>query len=207
MIFHLVQILVVGGKFCEIFVFAEGIQIRKDRISFYLTRVRYLQMVRIRVHGHDLLTDFLFWIGKIDTVSQRFTHLRLAIDTRQAQAGLIIRQQHIGLDQGITIDRIKLTDNLPSLFQHRQLILAHRNRCRLKCGDIRRLTDRICEESDGNAGFKVAHLDFRFHCRISLQTRDRDQIHIIEREFTQFRNLRLDEQRRLRRIQTASQVV
>ena len=87
---------------------------------------------------------------------------------KDASEDPIIRQQHVGLDQGITIDRIELADNLPSLFQHGQLILTYGNGCCFKRGDIRRLTDRICEESNRNAGFKVAHLDFGFHRRISL---------------------------------------
>ena len=36
-------------------------------------------------------------------------------------------------------------------------------------GNISSLTDRISEEPYRDAGFKITHLDFGFHCRVTLQ--------------------------------------
>ena len=98
-------------------------------------------------------------------------------------------------------------DNFLGLFNHGSLILAYRDGGGIKSRDVRRLADRIGKKAYRYACFKVAHLDFRFHRGVSLQPGDRNQVHIVERKLTQFRNLGLDKQRGLFRIQPACQIV
>ena len=164
-------------------------------------------MSRIGKHTEHFLLDLIRFFRQINTVAERLAHLRLSVNSRKTQTRLILRKQDLRLNQCIAIYRIKLSYDLFCLLQHRKLIFPYRNRRRLKRGDIRRLTDRICKESDRDARFKITHLDLWFHRRIPLQTWYRHQIHIVERQFAKFRNLRLDKQRRFLRIQTARKIV
>ena len=93
------------------------------------------------------------------------------------------------------------------LLDHRHLILAHRNRGSFERRDIRRLADRITEKSHRNARLEIPHLDLRLYRWISLKTGHRHQVHIIKGQFTELRNLRLDQQCGFCRIQTARQVI
>ena len=98
-------------------------------------------------------------------------------------------------------------DDLLTLFQHGDLILAHGNCRRAERGDIRRLADGIAEETYRDAGLEITHLDLRLNGGIPLNTGYRDKIHIIKGQFCQFRHHGLDEQRGFLRIKTAGQVV
>ena len=49
--------------------------------------------------------------------------------------------------------------NLLTLLKHWELILTYRHCCCTKCGNICRLTDRIAEETNRNAGLEISHLN------------------------------------------------
>ena len=116
--------------FFKMFRFAESIQIGKYTVSFQMSRIRYLNMCRIRVHTHNLFFDITF------------------------------RKQPIRLHQHLIINGIEFTDNLPCLLNHWKLIFSRwYNRC-LKSSNICCLTDRICKKSDRNTGLKIAHFNF-----------------------------------------------
>ena len=144
---------------------------------------------------------------QINAVAQRLGHLSLAIGARQTQARLILRQQNLRRNQCLTVYAVKLVHDFAGLLYHRHLILAGRNRGRTERRDIGRLTDWICKESNRNARFKIAHLNFRLYRWIALQTRYGNQIHIVHGQLGQLRHLRLNKQCRLCRIQTAGQII
>ena len=54
---------------------------------------------------------------------------------------------------------------------------------------------------------EAAQLDFGLHRRIALQTGYGHQVHVVESQLAEFRHLRLDEERRLRGIQSAREIV
>mgnify|MGYP002508758737 CR=1 FL=1 len=64
--------------------------------------------------------------GKIDTVAKRLAHLCLAVRSGQPFGCLVLRQKGCGLHKNRLIHCIKLMDDLPCLFNHRQLIVPHR---------------------------------------------------------------------------------
>ena len=88
-----------------------------------------------------------------------------------------------------------------TLFQHRQLVFANRNRGCTECSDVRSLADGIAEKS------KITHLDLCFNGRVSLYSGNRYQIHIVKGQLCQLRNHRLNENRCLFRIKAACQII
>ena len=98
-------------------------------------------------------------------------------------------------------------DDLAALLEHGLLILADRNRRGVECGDVRRLTDRIAEEADGNAGLEITHLDLRLNGGVALHARHSDEVHIVERQLGQLRHHGLDENVGLFRVDARREVV
>ena len=108
-------------------------------------------------------------------------------------------------------------DDLARLFEHRLLILAGGDGRGAESGDVRRLRNGVGEEPDGNALplqvvlrvvlREAAQLDFGLHGRVALQTGHGDEVHVVERQFAQFGDLRLDEERRPFGVEAAGQVV
>ena len=56
------QVLIFWQEFCEIFRFAECIQINKYRVSFHMSRIFHAKMIRVCEHGHNLLLNICFFI-------------------------------------------------------------------------------------------------------------------------------------------------
>ena len=186
---------------------AESVQVSEHRISLQMAGILDPKMQRIGVHAHDLFLYFLGIVRQIDTVAQGFAHLGLTVGSRQTQAGSVIRQKHLRLHQHIVVDGVEFAHNLLGLLQHGQLILTHRNGGCLESGDVRRLADGIAEESHRDAGLEVPQLDLRLHRGVSLQSGEGHQIHIVESQLRQLRNLRLNKQIGFCRIQTHGQVI
>ena len=188
---------------------AERIQIGEDRIALDLARIADLKMARIGVHTLHFCPNLLGGIRKIDAVAQGLAHLGLAVSTRQAQAGCVLRQENLRFDQSRAVGRIELADDFTGLLDHRLLILSNRHAGSLEGSDVGSLADRIAEEAHRSSGLvvrtvialrKAPHLDFSLDRRISLKPLDRYQIHIEEAEFGKFTDLGLDEDVGLFRI-------
>ena len=189
MILQFIQILIIRQIFFKMFICTECIQISENGISFYLSRIRYLQMIRICIHSHDLLSYFFLGIRQINTVTKGFTHLCFSIRSRKTATAFVLRNQRFRHNQCFSIYTVEFVYDLTALFDHRKLILTYRySRCLKRC-DICCLADRISKESYRNTCFKITHLDLRFNCWVSLKTGYRNQIHIIKRKFCQFRYL------------------
>ena len=186
---------------------ATGIQVNEDGIAFHLSRILHSQMIGISEHGHNLLLHFLFGIRQINTVSERFAHLGLTVGTRKAKAGLVVRKKDGRFHKRLSVHRIEFVHDLLGLLNHGRLIFAHRHGCCLESGNIRRLTDGIGEKTDRKTRFKIAQLDFRLHCRITLKSGDCYQVHVVKGHFAKFGHLRLDEQNGFFRVQPASQII
>ena len=205
--FQFFQRRIVGQVTFEVFGAAESVQISKYGIPLNLARVLYAQMIGVGVHALHFLLNLVGCIGKVDTVAQRLTHLGFSVCTRQTQTGCIVRQKDFRFYQCVAVDKVEAAYDFTGLFNHRFLIFANGNGGGAKRRDVRSLADRVGEEPHRNTCFKVAHLDFRLYRRVTLQARYGDKVHIIECQFAQFRNLRLDKDGTLRRIQSASQIV
>ena len=186
---------------------AECIQISKDCVSFYATRIRHFDMVRIGVHTHDLLANFFFCIGQIDAVAKRLAHLRLTVRTRQAAAYFILRDQCGRLYQCLAVYAVEFADDLSCLLDHRQLVFSYRNsRCLESC-DIGCLADRVGEKSYRDACLKITHLNLSLNGWVSLQSGNSNQIHIEKGKLCQLWNLRLNKNRTFFRIQSAGKII
>ena len=195
----------------------EGVQVGEDGVALDLARVLHPQVVGIGIHTHHLLLHFIGRVGEVDAVAQRFRHLGLAVRTGQTQAGRVVGQQNSRHDECFSIYGVEFMDDFARLFDHRFLILADRYGRGLESGDIRGLADRVGEESYRNtlalrslffvAFGEAAQLDFGLHRRIALQTGYGHQVHVVESQLAEFRHLRLDEERRLRGIQSAREIV
>ena len=77
----------------------------------------------------------------------------------------------------------------------------------VECGDVRRLAHRVAEEAQGHAGFEVLLLDLRLDGGVPLDPGHGDQVHIIGRQFEEFRDQALDEDGGFLGIDAHSQVV
>ena len=186
---------------------AEGFQIDEHGVILRVAGVLAAQVRGVGVHGHDLGFDVLRALGQVDAVAQRLAHLRLAVDAGQAQAGLIFRQHDLRLDERFAVHAVEAAHDFPALLEHRQLILAHRHRRGAEGGDVRRLTDGIAEEAHRHAGLEIALLNFGLHRGVALHARHGDEVHIIEGQFRQLRNHRLDEKCALLRVEPAGEIV
>ena len=102
---------------------------------------------------------------------------------------------------------IKASDDLSGLFDHGKLILPHRHGSGLKCGDIGSLADGIGKKSHRDAGLKISQFDLVFHCRIPLESGHSHQVHVVKGQFRQFRDLGLDKQGGLLRVQAAGEII
>ena len=216
--FQLLQRRVVGQVFREVFGTAEGVEVGEYHVALHLARILHAQVVGIGVHAHDLLLDLIGAVRQVDAVAERLRHLGFAVGSRQPHADRVFGQQNLRFDQRGAVYRVEFVDDFARLLDHRLLILACGYGRGFESRDVRRLTDRVCEESDGNAltllgvALRVvlgeaAQLDFGLHGRVALQALYRDEVHIVERQFAQFGNLRLDEKRRFVRVETDRKVV
>ena len=98
-------------------------------------------------------------------------------------------------------------NNFLTLLKHRKLIFTYRYmRCTKSC-DICGLADRITEESNRNAGFKITLFNFRFNCRIALHTCYSNQIHIIKSQLCQLRNHGLNKNIGFFRVKSTCQII
>ena len=90
-------------------------QIDEDGVALHLAGVLHAQVVRVGVHGHDLLLDVLGLIGEVDAVAEALAHLGLAVGAGQAQAGAVLGQNDLRLHQSLTVDRVELMNDLAAL--------------------------------------------------------------------------------------------
>ena len=170
--------------------------------------VRNLNMGRVSVHIHNLLTNGFRIIGKINAVANGLGHLGLAISTRETTAGLIFRQHNIRLYQSLTaINHVEAANDFLTLLQHRQLVLTYWNQSCLKSSNIGGLADRICKEAHWNTLFKVLLLNLSLNGRISLHTGNRNKIHVVGGKLSKLRHLGLNEQSGFSWVKTYRKVV
>ena len=179
--FKLVEIAVFGQKFGKVFGLRECVEVGKNGIAFHFTGVFHADVVGVGEHAHYLFVNFFGAVGKIDAVAQRFTHFCLAVDTGKTSAIGIFGQNHFGFDKSFAVYRVEFMHDFAALFKHGSLIFAYRHGGGFKRRYVRRLAYRIAQKSDGNAVFKVAHLDFRFDRRVALKPRQRYEVHVVER--------------------------
>ena len=207
-ILEFIQICIVRKELFKMLRLYKRIQIRKDCIAFDLSGILDPEMIRIREHAHDLLLDIIRLLGQVDAVAERLAHLLLAVCSGKAHGCLILRKQNLGLHKDLTVIRMmEAADDFSRLLNHRLLVLARRNRRRLERGDVGCLRNRIGEEANRNAAAEAAHAKLRFHRRVSLKSCHCHQIGIVEGQLRQLRNLRLNQNRRLLRVNSRRQII
>ena len=207
MCLQLVEVLVLGQELGKVLRTAECIQIDEDGVALHLAGVLHAQVVRVGVHGHDLLLDVLRLVGKVDAVAEALAHLGLAVGAGQAQAGAVLGQNDLRLHQSLTVDGVELMDDLAALLDHGALVLACGDGSGLEGGDVRSLTDGVSEEAHRNAGLEVLLLDLGLDGGVALQAGDGDEVHIIEAQLGQLRHHGLDEDVCLGGVDAHGQIV
>ena len=188
------------------FVGVENVKISKDHVSFNLTRIFNMNVIRVRVHRHDFLLQRIRIVRQIDAVTKRFAHLGIAVKSRQPSAAFL-RENSFRFNQDFAVDRIKAAHDFSCLFKHRLLIIANRNIFGFKRGNVCCLTDRVSKEAGRNRTFKILLLNFCLNGRIALKTRYSHQIEVIQIKFCKRRNLRLNENRRFLRIKSGGKII
>ena len=207
MCLQLVEVLVLGQELGKVLRAAECIQIDEDGVAFHLAGVLHAQVVRVGVHGHDLLLDVLGLVGEVDAVAEALAHLGLAVGAGQAQAGAVLGQNDLRLHQSLTVDGVELMDDLAALLDHGALVLACGDGSGLEGGDVRSLADGVSEEAHRDAGLKVLLLDLGLDGGVALQAGDGDEVHIIEAQLGQLRHHGLDEDVCLGGVDAHGQIV
>ena len=207
MCLQLVEVLVLGQELGKVLRAAECIQIDEDGVALHLAGVLHAQMVRVGVHGHDLLLDVLGLVGEVDAVAEALAHLGLAVGAGQAQAGAVLGQNDLRLHQSLTVDGVELMDDLAALLDHGALVLACGDSSGLEGGDVRSLADGVSEEAHRDAGLEVLLLDLCLDGGVALQAGDGDEVHIIEAQLGQLRHHGLDEDVCLGGVDAHGQIV
>ena len=164
-------------------------------------------MVRVGVHGHDLLLDVLRLVGEVDAVAEALAHLGLAVGAGQAQAGAVLGQNDLRLHQSLTVDGVELMDDLAALLDHGALVLTCGDGSGIEGGDVRSLADGVSEEAHRDAGLEVLLLDLGLDGGVALQAGDGDEVHIIEAQLGQLRHHGLDEDVCLGGVDAHGQIV
>ena len=207
MCLQLVEVLVLGQELGKVLRAAERIQIDEDGVALHLAGVLHPQVVRVGVHGHDLLLDVPGLVGEVDAVAEALAHLGLAVGAGQAQAGAVLRQNDLRLHQSLTVDGVELMDDLAALLDHGALVLACGDGSGLEGGDVRGLADGVSEEAHRDAGLEVLLLDLGLDGGVALQAGDGDEVHIIEAQLGQLRHHGLDEDVCLGGVDAHGQIV
>ena len=207
MCLQLVEVLVLGQELGKVLRAAECIQIDEDGVALHLAGVLHAQVVRVGVHGHDLLLDVLRLVGEVDAVAEALAHLGLAVGAGQAQAGAVLGQNDLRLHQSLTVDGVELMDDLAALLDHGALVLTCGDGSGLEGGDVRSLADGVSEEAHRNAGLEVLLLDLGLDGGVALQAGDGDEVHIIETQLGQLRHHGLDEDVCLGGVDAHGQIV
>ena len=207
MCLQLVEVLVLGQELGKVLRAAECIQIDEDGVALHLAGVLHAQVVRVGVHGHDLLLDVLRLVGEVDAVAEALAHLGLAVGAGQAQAGAVLGQNDLRLHQSLTVDGVELMDDLAALLDHGALVLACGDGSGLEGGDVRSLADGVSEEAHRDAGLEVLLLDLGLDGGVALQAGDGDEVHIIEAQLGQLRHHGLDEDVCLGGVDAHGQIV
>ncbi|CDD34867.1 unknown [Roseburia sp. CAG:309] len=168
-IFQFLKVGIFRKMMFEVSVVTKGIQISKYRVPFEFSGIFDADVIRIGVHTHDLFADIVRGVRKIDAVAKRFTHFCFSIGSRKAHTSLIIWEKCFWHNENFfSVNTVKTMHDLASLFQHWELVLAHRHDICFKSCDISCLTDRIGKKSDRDTGIKSAELNFTFYGRISF---------------------------------------
>ena len=207
MCLQLVEVLVLRQELGKVLRAAECIQIDEDGVALHLAGVLHAQVVRVGVHGHDLLFDVLGLVGEVDAVAEALAHLGLAVGAGQAQAGAVLGQNDLRLHQSLTVNGVELMDDLAALLDHGALVLACGDGSGLEGGDVRSLADGVSEEAHRDAGLEVLLLDLRLDGGVALQAGDGDEVHIIEAQLGQLGHHGLDEDVCLGGVDAHGQIV
>ena len=207
MCLQLVEVLVLGQELGKVLRAAECIQIDEDGVALHLAGVLHAQVVRVGVHGHDLLLDVLGLIGEVDAVAEALAHLGLAVGAGRAQAGAVLGQNDLRLHQSLTVDGVELMDDLAALLDHGALVLTCGDGSGLEGGDVRSLADGVSEEAHRDAGLEVLLLDLCLDGGVALQTGNGDEVHIIEAQLGQLGHHGLDEDVCLGGVDAHGQIV
>jgi len=205
---QLVEVGIVGQVAAEMFLAAEGVEVGEDGVALDLSRVADTQVVGVGEHRLDFLLHFIGAVLEVDAVAKGLGHLGLAVGAGQTEAGGVLGQENIGFHKGLAVDVVEAADDLAALLQHGFLVLAYGHGSSLEEGNVGGLGDGIGEEAYGNAlAGEATHLNLGLHGRIALESADADEVHEVESEFAEFRNLALDEEGGLLRVEAYGEVV
>ena len=133
---HFLKVLIVRKEFCKMFIGAECIKIGEYDISLDFSRVSDLKVTTVGVHAVDFLFHFLGCVGKVDAVAERLAHLGLSVSAREAAAYTVGRKHDFRSYQSLAIYGIEFMYDFSCLFNHRALILAHRDSGCPECCDV-----------------------------------------------------------------------
>ena len=205
--FHLVEVGIFVPVAFKVFRTAESIEIREYGVSFDVAGVGNVDVFWVGVHRHDF---FLYLVGRfreVDAVAEALRHFCLAVGARKTEACCVVWQHDGRLHECFAVDIVEAAHDFRCLFNHRFLVFSGRHGGGAEGRDVGGLADGVGEEAYGDAAFEAAHLDFRLHGWVALQAAYADEVHEIEREFAELRNLALDEKRHLFRVEAAGKVV
>ena len=101
--FHLRKVRILGQIPLKVLFPAKCVEVDKRGIVFRVAGIAHFQVIGVGIHSHDFPLDFVRRIGKIDTISQGFTHLCHAVRSRQTKTGFILGKNRLRLRQGLSV--------------------------------------------------------------------------------------------------------
>src|SRR6185437_12903589 len=140
------------------------VEIGKHHVSLDASWIADSHMRRVCEHGVHLVANLVRRSRERDRVPKRLAGFA-TVHARQARRG---REQRAALRYDLVPGETReAAHDFVGLFNHRKLILAHRNQRRPKRSDVRRLTYWIRKESRRDVPIKATQLDLATHGRIA----------------------------------------
>ena len=168
-----------------------------------LARVLAPRAGRVRHHRHDLLADGLRRLRDADRVAVRLRHLAAvdAVDLRRRG------EERLRLREDLAVESVEPAHDLAADLEVARLVLPDRHEVRAVDGDVGGHQHGIPEEAVGAEVAGAQLLDLVLVGRHALEPAERRDHREVERELGVLRHPRLQEDRRLLRIEADRQPV
>ena len=171
-------------------------ELRTARIALALT-------LGIREHCPDLLFQVVAAIAQEDRIVIRLAHLP-PVDSQQFRN---LREKRLGDRKDVGVEEIETACDLPRQLDMGKLIDAHRNAIGLVHDDVRRLENRVAEETERREIFLDEFLSHLLIGRIPFEPCEGGDHGEKQEEFGMFLDRGLDEEGALCRLQAGRKPV
>src|SRR3954469_17996350 len=186
-LFQIVDLRLVG---------IESVVVREHRIAFDRPGDVCPHPLGVGVHLHDLLAHGFGIVRQIDRIAVALRHLAI-VESRETRK---FGQQRFGFDEQLPVEVVKAANDLATQFEVSDLVFSNGDELGVIDDDVRRLQQRIAEETQRREILLGELLHLLLVGRHPFQPRDRNRHREQQEQLRMLRDERLNEQRRPFRI-------